>query len=230
MFAYAIVQAWMEEFMVSDSRICGIRLRKIDSHNYAKNSRQQKEQFLETAINPPQKIPLVLRLGIWFAEKTTGKRMLPARILAWYPKSAIGSGIMEALVAHEDGGISQRILKLVRMAASFATACPFCIDMNSHEHASLGIDAREVSALRGQFAIEDVDSFSERERLAIQYARLVSQTPLKFQPGFFEQLRQHFDEREIVILASTAAQVNYWARLIQALGIPPAGFSDDPAP
>jgi alkylhydroperoxidase family enzyme len=39
-------------------------------------------------------------------------------------------------------------------------------------------------------------------------------------------LKQHFTEREIVILASTAAQVNYWARLIQALGIPPAGFSD----
>jgi len=27
-----------------------------------------------------------------------------------------------------------------------------------------------------------------------------------------------------VILVSTAAQVNYWARLIQGLGIPPAGF------
>ena len=183
---------------------------------------------MDTFISPPKNIALILRLGIWLAEKTTGKRMLPARILAWYPKAAIGSGVMEALVAHEDGDISQRMLKLVRMAASFATACPFCIDMNSHEHASLGIDAREVAALRGQFAIEDVNSFSERERLAIQYARLVSQTPLKFQPDFFEQLRQHFYEREIVILASTAAQVNYWARLIQSLGIPPVGFSEDP--
>ncbi len=181
---------------------------------------------MDTFINPPPNIPLILRLGIWFAEKTTGKRMLPARILAWYPKAAIGSGVMEALVAHQDGNISQRLLKLVRMAASFATACPFCIDMNSHEHASLGIDAREVAALRGQFALEDVDSFSERERLAIQYARLVSQTPLKFQPDFIEQLKRHFNEREMVILASTAAQVNYWARLIQALGIPPAGFSE----
>ena len=185
---------------------------------------------METFINPPQKIPPGLRLGIWFAEKTTGKRMLPARILAWYPKAAIGSGIMEALVAHEDGGISQRILKLVRMAASFATACPFCIDMNSHEHAALGIDAREVAALRGQVDLEDVSSFSPRERLVIQYARLISQTPLKFQSDFIEQFKQHFNEREMVILASTAAQVNYWARLIQALGIPPAGFSDDLAP
>jgi AhpD family alkylhydroperoxidase len=181
---------------------------------------------LETLINPPKNSPLILRLGIWFAEKTTGKRMLPARILAWYPKAAIGSGIMEALVAHEDGEIDQRMLKLVRMAASFATACPFCIDMNSHEHAALAIDVREVSALRGQVDLDDVNSFSARERLAIQYARLVSQTPLKFQPDFFELLRQHFNEREIVILASTAAQVNYWARLIQSLGIPPAGFSE----
>jgi alkylhydroperoxidase family enzyme len=39
-------------------------------------------------------------------------------------------------------------------------------------------------------------------------------------------MKSNFNEREIVILASTAAQVNYWARLIQALGIPPAGFSD----
>ena len=29
-----------------------------------------------------------------------------------------------------------------------------------------------------------------------------------------------------VTIASTSAQVNYWTRLIQALGVPPAGFSD----
>jgi hypothetical protein len=38
--------------------------------------------------------------------------------------------------------------------------------------------------------------------------------------------KANFTEREIVILASTAAQVNYWTRLLQALGVPPAGFSD----
>jgi alkylhydroperoxidase family enzyme len=60
----------------------------------------------------------------------------------------------------------------------------------------------------------------------MQYAKLVSQTPLQFPQSFIEDLKRHFDEREIVILASTAAQVNYWARLIQALGIHPAGLSN----
>ncbi len=176
-------------------------------------------------IDPPQKISILLRFGIWVSEKITGRMMLPARILAWYPKAALGSGILESLVAHHDGELDERILKLVRMAASFATACPFCIDMNSHEHESLGINTDEVLALRGQIGLESVSTFSVREELAIQYARLISQTPLKFHPDFIDQIKANFNEREIVILASTAAQVNYWARLIQALGIPPAGFS-----
>jgi alkylhydroperoxidase family enzyme len=177
-------------------------------------------------IEPPRRISLLLRLGIWFSEKIAGRMMLPARILAWYPKAALGSGILESLVAHHDGLLDERMLKLVRMAASFAAACPFCIDTNSYEHEFLGINTNEVLALRGQVELESVSTFSMRERLAIEYARLVSQTPLKFHPDFIEQIKVNFDEREMVILASTAAQVNYWARLIQALGIPPAGFSE----
>lgn len=177
-------------------------------------------------IDPPGRTPALLKLGIWISEKITGKRMLPARILAWYPKAAIGSGVLESLVAHRDGKLDERMLKLVRMAASFATACPFCIDMNSYDYQSVGITDDEMLVLRGQLGPDSTPTLSVREKLAVQYARLVSQTPLKFYPDFIEQLKANFSEREIVILASTAAQVNYWARLIQALGIPPAGFSD----
>ena len=41
-----------------------------------------------------------------------------------------------------------------------------------------------------------------------------------------QSIKDNFNEREIVILATTAAQVNHWARLIQALGAPPAGFME----
>lgn len=177
-------------------------------------------------IDPPGRTPILLKLGIWVSEKITGKRMLPARILAWYPKAAIGSGILESLVAQHDGKLDERMLKLVRMTASFAAACPFCIDMNSSDYRAVGITDDEVLVLRGQLEPDSAPTLSVREKLAIQYARMVSQTPLKFYPDFIEQLKANFSQREIVILASTAAQVNYWARLIQALGIPPAGFSD----
>jgi AhpD family alkylhydroperoxidase len=179
---------------------------------------------MQAFIEGPKRIPLLLRIGIWFSERVTGRTMLPARILAWYPKAAVGSGVMEALVAHEDGRMDKRMLKLVRMTASYAVACPFCVDMNSHEYRKAGITDEEAESLRGEF--QKVGSFSEREKLAIAYTRLISQTPLKFHPDMVERVRSAFTEREFVILASTAAQVNYWARLIQALGIPPAGFRE----
>jgi AhpD family alkylhydroperoxidase len=175
-------------------------------------------------IPEPKRIPLLLKLGILVSERITGKPMLPPRILSWYPKAAVGSGVMEALVAHEDGAMDKRMLKLIRMTASYATACPFCIDMNSYEYRQYGITDEEAKSLRGDH--ESVVTFSAREKLAITYTRVISQTPLKFQPDLVEKVKAAFNEREFVILASTAAQVNYWARLIQALGIPPAGFGE----
>lgn len=177
-------------------------------------------------IPPPKRIPLLLRLGIGLAERLTGKVMLPARILAWYPRAAIGSGVLEALVAHHDGRMDARMLKIIRMTASYAAACPFCIDMNGHNHRTAGLSDEEAAALRHPESAGAVATFSERERLAIAYARAISSTPLRFDPDLVERVKSVFDEREFVILASTAAQVNYWARLIQALGIPPAGFGE----
>ncbi len=98
--------------------------------------------------------------------------------------------------------------------------------MNSFQSEESHISAEELAVLQGRKSQTEIQTFTERESLAIQYAKLISQTPLRFPQDFIDELKLHFNERELVILASTAAQVNYWARLIQALGIPPAGFSE----
>jgi AhpD family alkylhydroperoxidase len=181
---------------------------------------------MENFISPPVKIPFFLRFPIWVSRKMTGKDLLPAKMLAWYPRAAVGSGVLEVMAAHPEGKIDKRILKLVRIQASLTASCAFCFDMNSFQAEETGITREELLALQGRTGINDVATFSHRERLAIEYTNLITSTPLFFPPGFSLELRKNFDEREIVLLASTAAQVNYWARLIQALGIPPAGFND----
>ncbi len=181
---------------------------------------------MKAFIDPPKKIPFYLRIGIWISRMATGRDLLPGKLLAWYPKTAISSGVMEALVAHHDKTLGKRILKLVRLRTSFAVACPFCIDMNSYDYDQFGITSEELSALQGRLEITAVKTFSAREMIAMEYAVLISRTPLTFPQEFVSKLKADFTEREIVILAATAAQVNYWARLLQALGVPPAGFSD----
>lgn len=181
---------------------------------------------MKAFIDPPKHIPFYLKIGIWISRKVTGRDLLPGKLLAWYPKAAISSGIMEALVAHKDGNLDKRILKLVRLRTSFSLACPFCIDMNYYDYDQYGITAKELAVLQGINDIASVKTFSPREITAMEYAVLISRTPLQFPQEFISKLKAEFSEREIVILASTAAQVNYWARLLQAMGVPSAGFSD----
>ncbi len=57
-------------------------------------------------------------------QRPTGKVLLPARLLAWYPRAALGSGVMEALIAHREGRVDERMLKLVRVQTSFAIPSP----------------------------------------------------------------------------------------------------------
>jgi AhpD family alkylhydroperoxidase len=173
-------------------------------------------------INPPARLPLLLRLGVWIVQRVAGQDLLLARLLAWYPRAAFSSGVLEALIAHHEGALTERLLKLVRLQVSFAAQCPFCIDMNSAQSERFDITPAELAALRGRQAVEAVPTFSARERVALAYARQITLTPLKFPPELITAVKDQFDEREIVVLATTAAQVNYWTRLIQALGVPPA--------
>lgn len=171
-------------------------------------------------IDPPRRIPFPFRFALWIVRRRTGTDLLPPRLLTWYPKAAISAGVMEALIAHRDGRITERVLKMVRMTVSFRLSCPFCVGMNSEGWDKL-MTEEELAVVQGRTDPGSVASLSEIERLAIEYAQLGSDTPLAFTPEFGVRLRATLSEREIVVLATTAAQVNYWARLIQSLGCPP---------
>jgi len=178
-------------------------------------------------IEPPRRLPLMLRLTLSLVEKRLGKRLLANRILAWYPKALIGSGIMEALVAHAEPEVPPRLLALIRLSVSFLVSCPFCIDMNARDFPGKGLSEEEIKGLQGLVPLDAIATLSTRERAALRYVGCICSTPVSFTPEVIREMRSHFSERGIVIVASTCAQVNFWARLIQSLGVPPAGFSTE---
>jgi riboflavin-specific deaminase-like protein len=204
----------------------GARLSTVLAPALTPEERPRTVEAVSAFIEPPRRINPVLRLGARLASRLAGRPLMAPLLLSWYPRTAVGSGALEAFAAHPDRGIDRRLLKLVRMRVSFTVSCPFCIDMNSFGYQALGISDEEAEALRGARPLESVASFSRRERAAIAYATLASASPLSFPEGFVRELRECFSERQIVVLASAAAQVNYWARLLQALGVPPAGFNE----
>ncbi|MGA2477690.1 MAG: carboxymuconolactone decarboxylase family protein [Spirochaetia bacterium] len=177
-------------------------------------------------IQPPARIPFLYRMMLFLVEKRLGRQLLANRILTWYPKALIGSGVMEGLIAHDTPEVPRRLLALVRIYTSFLVSCAFCIDLNSKDFQRKGLSDQEILALQGRVPMDEVVTLGEKERAALRYVQCMCSTPLAFPANVVEKLKEHFSERGIVIIASTCAQVNFWARLIQGLGVPPAGFSE----
>jgi alkylhydroperoxidase family enzyme len=173
-------------------------------------------------VAPPARMPMLFRGALRLVRRRAGADLLPAVLLTWSPRAAIGAAALEALAARPIGRIDARLLKLVRLTVSFTVTCQFCIGLNAAGWESL-LTADELAVTQGLREAGDVPSLGERERLAIEFARAVTRTPPTLTAAVGRALRASFDEEEIVVLAATCAQVNYWARLVQGLGYDLAG-------
>ncbi|MBN2440030.1 MAG: hypothetical protein JXJ04_01750 [Spirochaetales bacterium] len=190
---------------------------------------KEVDQSMPALINPPEKISCFTQILLNEAEKEFGKELLPGRILAWSQDLGLASGCLEMYI--EEGAkkiLDPRLIYLLRMQVSYYVSCPFAIDVNSWEYKKYQITTEELQALQGKINIASVGSFSERELTALQYALAMSQTPVRFGGKLLDDIRHLFSQEEIVAIASLAAKVNYWARLIEAWRIKPTGYTDDP--
>ena len=64
------------------------------------------------------------------------------------------------------------------------------------------------------------------ERLVLEYADLMTQTPVEVPDAFFENLRAQFNPAQLVELTATIAWENYRARFNHAFGAESENFSE----
>jgi alkylhydroperoxidase family enzyme len=180
-------------------------------------------------ISPPAKIPAFTKFLLGFAERKFKKELPPGRVLTWSTDLGVGSGALELYIEKGAGKILEpRMVYLLRMQVSFAASCPFAIDVNSADYKKYSITEAEIRAMQGQNDIAAVDSFSERERVALHYALAMTMTPPSFSSALLSDVRRLFSHEEIVAIAALSAKVNYWARFIEALRIKSIGYTNDP--
>lgn len=68
--------------------------------------------------------------------------------------------------------------------------------------------------------------FSETERLVLEYADHMTQTPVEVPERLFARLRQQFNAAQLVELTATIAWENYRARFNHAFGAESENFSE----
>ncbi len=72
----------------------------------------------------------------------------------------------------------------------------------------------------------DSPLFSETERLALEYTDCMTRTPADIPEELFAQLRERFNETQLVELTAMIAWENYRTRFNHAFGSESEGFSE----
>ncbi len=86
----------------------------------------------------------------------------------------------------------------------------------------LGLTEDKLRALEDH---EHADALTSVEKLALRYADAMTSTPVDVPDDLFDELRDHFDEKQLVELTSCIAWENYRSRFDHAFGIESEGFS-----
>ena len=70
------------------------------------------------------------------------------------------------------------------------------------------------------------DAYSELEKLALDYAIALTETPATVYDALFSELRKHLSEAQMVELTAVVAFENYLARFNRGFDVRPSGFSE----
>jgi alkylhydroperoxidase family enzyme len=163
---------------------------------------------------------LMMRLAYWMTRRRFGKVMTPMKVIAArIPGSA---RLNYKLTKFELKGLhlDHDLHFLIATLASQINGCEFCMDLGRsmaiREH--MGMDKFNALA---EYRTSPL--FSDRERAALAYVEETTRNK-RVSDATFEELRKHFNEREIVEITWVNALENYYNLLNLPLEIESDGF------
>ena len=126
---------------------------------------------------------------------------------------------MKALVALEnyvqESGLDHSLIDLVITRASQINGCAYCLDSHSKELRKGGESEQRIYLLD---AWHESPLYSPRERAAFAWTDALTRISETHAPDdVYDELRRHFDDKEIVDLTTLVGMINLWNRLAISL-------------
>ena len=104
--------------------------------------------------------------------------------------------------------IGERLFELVNLRVSQINGCGVCVDMHWRFLLKQGAEPRHLNAIAGW---REAPFFSARERAALAWAEAVNALPQRDDTdAAYRELREHFDENEVVELSYAIAAIRGW--------------------
>ena len=130
-----------------------------------------------------------------------------------YAKVAPGAYRAMAGLEHylHESGLEESLLHLIKLRASQINGCAYCLDMHWKDLKSIGEPDHRLYELNGW---EETPFYSDRERAALAWTEAVTKVAEDHDPNnIYEEVRQHFSEKELADLTLAIATINAWNRL-----------------
>jgi AhpD family alkylhydroperoxidase len=172
-------------------------------------------------------VKLVYRLMRRGVKKLTGREpargsgIEPVEIWAYQPKMMSGMGKFQQAV-RKGNGVDERLKNLIELKGAQMIGCEYCVDLGSQICRNSGFTDDELLALP---RYRQSNLFTDREKLALDYAVGVMRTPVDVSDELFARMQQHFTNDQLVEITALLTVVNL-DRLNAAFGVGSAGFSD----
>jgi AhpD family alkylhydroperoxidase len=155
----------------------------------------------------------------------TAAMLEPLRMYAHIPRLLNAYGKLEQAESKLDV-LDPRVRALAELKSATTVRCEYCIDLGSQIAREWGVTDEELKALSNEADYRNATCFSEVDKLVLDYATVISRTPVEVSDELFDALRAHFDTAQLVGLTHVITLGNLRARFNIALGIGSSGFSD----
>ena len=147
----------------------------------------------------------------WFygaMRKMFGKDLTPVKQQMRVPGMVRGGIAMEAGLGRKRK-VSLRFIQLAKVRTAARVGCPFWVDINSAVGRKAGLTDEKLLAV----VKNDLSVFSDVEKLVIELADQMANTPSNVSDELYARLREKFSEEQLLQLGGQIAFENYRARL-----------------
>ena len=124
------------------------------------------------------------------------------RILARVPGHA--KQLLRALIqSHETGNVDHKLKEIIRIQLARFAGDAYFAGLRSAKARQAGLTEAAIEAGCGDY--EDADCFTEAEKCALRYADQMYLDPAKVDAVFYDELKRHYSEPQIMELGAFIA-------------------------
>jgi AhpD family alkylhydroperoxidase len=130
----------------------------------------------------------------------------------------VAPGAVQAQLGLENyirnSGLERSLIELMKLRASYVNGCAYCADMHTKDARVAGETEQRLYAIP---VWRETPFFTPRERAALAWTDAVNEVGRTHVPDeVYEEVRQHFNDVEIVNLTMVVVTINGWNRIAVA--------------